>query len=131
MYEIIALKLNLSPQELEKASLQLFLTRQLRLVESQLLNLARKYGVKTVTELDALVQGGRVRVQQRAQHPGRRAAGERGRVIQGGVRVWVPYLSFRVRYESLDLVPGTVYNEDNSCGQEWREMNDHDHDSGP
>jgi elongation factor P--beta-lysine ligase len=32
----------------------------LRLVESQLLNLARKYGVKTVTELDAMVQSGQV-----------------------------------------------------------------------
>ena len=60
MYESIAPKLNLSPQELEKVSLRLFLTHQLRLVESQLLNLARKYGVQTVTELDEMVQSGQI-----------------------------------------------------------------------
>ena len=60
MYENIALKLQLRPQELERASLRLFLRHQLRRVESQLLSLAHKYGVRTVTELDNLVQSGRV-----------------------------------------------------------------------
>jgi hypothetical protein len=60
MYESIAPKLNLTPQELEKASLRLFLTHKLRLVESQLLNLARRYGVQTVAELDELVQSGQI-----------------------------------------------------------------------
>jgi hypothetical protein len=60
MYENIALKLRLSPQELERASLRLFLRHQLRLVESQILGLARKYGVQTITELDELVQSGQV-----------------------------------------------------------------------
>ncbi len=60
MYENIALRLRLSPQELERASLALFLRHQLRLVESQILGLARKYGVQTITELDALVQSGQV-----------------------------------------------------------------------
>ncbi|MEA3310267.1 MAG: hypothetical protein U9Q70_12270 [Chloroflexota bacterium] len=58
MYKNIALKLQLSPQELERQSLRLFLRYQLRLIESQLLNLGRKYGVRTVAELDALVQNG-------------------------------------------------------------------------
>jgi len=58
MYENIATKLQLSPQQLEQASLRLFLNHQLRLIESQLLGLTRKYGVKTVTELDQKVQAG-------------------------------------------------------------------------
>jgi hypothetical protein len=36
------------------------LNHRLRLVESQLLNLARKYGVQTVNELDELVQKGEI-----------------------------------------------------------------------
>ncbi|MFN2289840.1 MAG: hypothetical protein ACK2UC_01495 [Anaerolineae bacterium] len=61
MYEDIAVRLSLPPEELERESLRLFLTHQLRLVESQLLELARRYGVQTVGELDALVQKGQVR----------------------------------------------------------------------
>ena len=60
MYESIASKLRLAPQDLEQASLRLFLNHKLRLVESQLLSLARKYGVQTVTELDELIERGRV-----------------------------------------------------------------------
>ena len=60
MYESIAPKLNLSPQELERASLRLFLSHRLRLIESQLLNLAHRYGVQTVRELDEMVQSGQV-----------------------------------------------------------------------
>ena len=60
MYESIALKLQLSPQELELESLRLFLRHRLRLIESQLLRLVHKYGVHTVTELDELVQNGQI-----------------------------------------------------------------------
>lgn len=59
-YESVALKLQLSPQELQQASLRLFLDHRLRLIESQLLNMARKYGVQTVSELDHLVQTGQI-----------------------------------------------------------------------
>jgi hypothetical protein len=38
----------------------LFLNHKLRLVESQLLSLARKYGVQTVAELDELIRSGRI-----------------------------------------------------------------------
>jgi hypothetical protein len=58
VYEEIALRLQLSPQELERESLHLFLNHQLRLIESQLLALAQRYGVQTVAELDNLVQSG-------------------------------------------------------------------------
>ena len=60
MYESIALRLQLSPQELELESLRLFLRHRLRLIESQLFSLAHKYGVQTVTELDKLVQNGQI-----------------------------------------------------------------------
>ena len=60
MYDTIAMRLQLPPQELERASLRLFLRHQLRLVESQLLDLVHKYGVRTVTELDELVQSGQL-----------------------------------------------------------------------
>ena len=60
MYESIASKLQLSPQELEQASLRLFLNHKLRLMESQLLSLARKYDVQTVAELDEQIKSGRV-----------------------------------------------------------------------
>ena len=60
MYETIAMKLQLSPQELERESLRVFLHHQIRLVESELLNLAHKYGIRTVAELDGLVQSGQV-----------------------------------------------------------------------
>jgi hypothetical protein len=60
MYENIALKLRLSPRELERQSLRLFLRHRLRRIESQLLSLAHGYGVRTVTELDDLVQSGQV-----------------------------------------------------------------------
>ena len=60
MYEEIAVRLQLSPEELERESLRMFLNHRLRLVESQMLALARRYGVDSVTELDALVQSGQV-----------------------------------------------------------------------
>jgi hypothetical protein len=60
MYETIALKLQVSPQELERESLRLFLRHQMRLIESQLFSLAHKYGVRTVAELDRLAQSGAI-----------------------------------------------------------------------
>jgi hypothetical protein len=60
VYETIAPKLELTPQELERKSLKLFLQHRLRLVESKLLKLVHQYGVQTVAELDALVQSGEV-----------------------------------------------------------------------
>ena len=58
MYETIAPKLSLTPEELERESLRLFLDHRLRLIESQLLELAQRYGVQTVTELDERIQRG-------------------------------------------------------------------------
>ena len=58
MYENVALKLQLSPQELARTSVLMYLNHQLRLVESQLLILGQKYGAQTVTELDQLGANG-------------------------------------------------------------------------
>ena len=60
VYETIAPKLELSPQELERESLNLFLRYRLRLVESQLLRLTKEYGVQTVAELDELAKNGHI-----------------------------------------------------------------------
>ena len=60
MLDEIAVKMGLSPEELERASLRLFLTHQLRSIETQLLGLGHKYGVRTVSDLDNLVQTGRI-----------------------------------------------------------------------
>ena len=56
----IALKLDVPPRQLELASLQAYLEHELRLVESEMLRLAHKYGIQTVQELDQLVQQGQV-----------------------------------------------------------------------
>jgi hypothetical protein len=61
MYETIAVKLNLSPEELARRSLRVYLEKRLRLVESQLLTLTRQYGVETVTALDALIAEGKLK----------------------------------------------------------------------
>ena len=58
MYETIAPKLSLTPEELERESLRVFLTHRLRLIESQLWELAQRYGVKSVAELDERIQRG-------------------------------------------------------------------------
>ena len=50
----IALKLNVPPRQLELASLQACLERELRLVESEMFRLAHKYGIRTVQELDGM-----------------------------------------------------------------------------
>ena len=59
-YETVAMKLQISPKELEHHSLKLFLQQRLRIIETQLLDLARRYGVGSVLELDALIQQGQL-----------------------------------------------------------------------
>ena len=59
LLERAATRLNVIPEKLERESLQAYLERNLRLVESELFMLAQRYGVQTVTELDKAVQSGR------------------------------------------------------------------------
>jgi hypothetical protein len=59
LFERFAARLNTAPEQLERESLRLYLERKLRLAESELLILARQYGVQTVFELDEAVQRGR------------------------------------------------------------------------
>jgi hypothetical protein len=63
------MKLQISPKELERHSLKLFLQQRLRIIETQLLDLARRYGVETVFELDALIQQGQLHETESAAGP--------------------------------------------------------------
>ena len=57
----IARKLDISPETLEKASLQVYLEARRREIEAQLFLLVKKHGVQTVQEFDAAIQAGRIR----------------------------------------------------------------------
>lgn len=59
LLERAATRLNVVPKKLERESLQVYLERNLRLVESELYMLAQRYGVQTVEELDKAIQSGR------------------------------------------------------------------------
>lgn len=55
----VAVRLNLTPAQLERESLRVYLERRLRLVESELFGLAQQYGVNTIDELDEAIRAGR------------------------------------------------------------------------
>lgn len=55
----VAVRLNLTPAQLERESLRVYLERRLRLVESELFTLAQRFGVETIHELDQAVRAGR------------------------------------------------------------------------
>ena len=59
LLEEIASRLHTAPEQLERESLRVYLERRLRLAESELFSLARRYGVQTVFELDQAIQDGR------------------------------------------------------------------------
>lgn len=59
LLEQVATRLNTTPERLERDSLRAYLERKLRVAESELFLLARRYGVQTIAELDAAVQAGR------------------------------------------------------------------------
>ncbi len=58
LLEQIATQLDILPEKLERESLRIYVQRSLRLIESELFNLARRYGVKNVAELDQKIQDG-------------------------------------------------------------------------
>jgi len=55
----VATRLDMTPERLVHDSLRTYLERKLRITESELFTLARRYGVQTVFELDQAVQAGR------------------------------------------------------------------------
>ena len=59
LIEQIAQRLETEPQTLERESLRLYLERKIRVLESELLRLAHKYGVQNVTELDEMIRQGK------------------------------------------------------------------------
>jgi len=58
LIEQIAQKLETEPQTLERDSLRLYVERKIRVIESELLRLAHKYGVQNITELDEMIRQG-------------------------------------------------------------------------
>ena len=59
LLEQIAARLNTAPDQLERESLRVYLAHQLRVVESELFGLARRYGVQSVFDVYAAIQAGR------------------------------------------------------------------------
>jgi hypothetical protein len=55
----IAEKFDTTPEQVQQESLRLYLERRQRFVESELLTLGFRYGVRTVEQLDSAIEGGR------------------------------------------------------------------------
>jgi len=62
--EKLAKDLQMEPDELMKESLEVFLKRRLKVVESELFLLAKRYGVLDVREFDKMIQEGRLHEQE-------------------------------------------------------------------
>ena len=59
LIEQVAQRLQTKPEVLERESLKLHVEKKLRVVESELLLLAHRYGVGDVTELDEMIGQGK------------------------------------------------------------------------
>lgn len=57
--EQLAKDLHMKPGELMKESIEMFLKRKLKIIETELFLLARKYGVSDVFEFDRMIREGR------------------------------------------------------------------------
>ncbi|MDL1974751.1 MAG: hypothetical protein LWX55_08230 [Deltaproteobacteria bacterium] len=57
--EYLAKDLRMKPEVLLKESIEVFLNRKLRVIESELFVMAKRYGVTSVTEFDKMVKEGR------------------------------------------------------------------------
>lgn len=55
----IAEKFDTTPEQVQQESLRLYLERRQRFVESELLTLGFRYGVRIVEQLDSAIEGGR------------------------------------------------------------------------
>jgi hypothetical protein len=62
--EKLAKDLRMKPDELMKESLETFLRHRLKLVESELFLLAKRYGVRDIHEFDRMIQQGRFHEQE-------------------------------------------------------------------
>jgi hypothetical protein len=57
--EYLAKDLHMKPEALLKESIETFLKRKLKVIESELFFLAKKYGVGSITEFDNMVKQGK------------------------------------------------------------------------
>ena len=58
--EQLAKDLHMKPEELMKESIETFLKRKLRIIETELFLLTKKYGVSDVFDFDRMVKEGRL-----------------------------------------------------------------------
>ena len=58
LIELVAKELHMKPKELLKESLKSYLNQRLSKVETELFVIAKKYGVKSIFDLDSKIQGG-------------------------------------------------------------------------
>jgi len=58
--EQLARDLHMKPEELMKESIETFLKRKLRIIETELFLLTKKYGVSDVFDFDRMVKEGRL-----------------------------------------------------------------------
>jgi len=59
--EYLAKELHMKPEVLLKESIETFLKRKLKVIESEIFLLAKKYGVTNITEFDKMVKEGKFR----------------------------------------------------------------------
>ncbi len=57
--EYLAEELHMKPETLLKESIEIFLKRKLKVIESELFLLAKKYGVSSIAEFDKMVKEGK------------------------------------------------------------------------
>ena len=57
--EYLAKDLHMKPEVLLKESIEVFLKRKLKVIESELFVMAKRYGVTSVTDFDKMVKEGR------------------------------------------------------------------------
>jgi len=62
--DVVARRLGISPEKLEREAVEVWLRRKLALVEAEIAEILTKYGVRSVEELEKYIRRGKV-----AEHP--------------------------------------------------------------
>jgi len=62
--DVVARRLGISPEKLEREAVEVWLRRKLALVEAEIAEILTKYGVRSVEELEEYIRRGKV-----AEHP--------------------------------------------------------------
>ena len=62
--DVVARRLGISPEKLEREAVEVWLRRRLALIEAEIAEILTKYGVRSAEELERYIRGGKV-----AEHP--------------------------------------------------------------